>query len=77
MTSYLQFILDKYGPRLNTSDLAILFKTSPAEIRNRIHGNKFPIPTFKESNSRTAPRYADARDVAEYLDLQRPKQKAA
>ena len=73
MTTYLPFILDKYGPRLNTSQLADLLGTSPAEIRNWISSNKFPIKTYKDRDNQRAPRFADARDVAEYLDSARQK----
>jgi len=68
MKEMIDIIVDKYGPRLNTSDLALALRKSPEYIRNWISAGTFPIKTYKESETQSAPRYADARDVAEYLD---------
>lgn len=61
-------LFDKYGPRLTTDDLADVLKTSAQTIRKDICKNKFPIPTFKAKNGRRAPRFADYRVVADYIN---------
>lgn len=73
MTDYLPWLLEKYGPRLYVEDIATILRTSPQGIRNLISANRLPIPTAKEGEGRSAPRYADARDVATYLEESRPK----
>ena len=73
MRDTLDIILQQYGLRLTTSDLARILKTSPAKIRNDISANTFPIRTYKQKECKRALRYADARDVAEYLDQLRQK----
>ena len=35
-TSLLSFLIDRYGFRLTTADLAQVLKTTPAEVRNQI-----------------------------------------
>lgn len=67
----LEFLIEHYGLRLNTADLATVFDTTPSEIRNRISEEVFPVPTYKDLPSKQAPRFADVRDVAEYLDKKR------
>lgn len=62
------YLLDKYGPRLTTEDLAEVLKTSAQNIRKDICLNKFPIHTYKAKKGRRAPRYADYRVVAEYIN---------
>lgn len=66
-------LIDHYGFRLDTSELAQVMKITPAEVRNQISAGTFPIPTAKTREDKSAPRYADVRDVAEYLDITRPK----
>lgn len=62
-------IFDKYGPRLNTDDLAEVLGYKTAQIvRKEICAKKFPIPTFKAKPGRRAPRFADYRAVAKHLD---------
>lgn len=68
MKDLADFLLDKYGPRLTTDDLAEVLKTSAQNIRKDICREKFPIPTFKVKNGRRAPRYADYRDVAAHIN---------
>src|SRR3990167_8048459 len=70
--SLLSFLIDRYGFRLTTADLAKVLKTTPAEVRNQISAGTFPVRTAKTREGRSAPRYADVRDVAEYLDATRP-----
>lgn len=74
MSDYLPWLLDKYGPRLGTSELArVLSYKSTHQVRNEISAGTFPVPTAKKGSGRRSPRYADARDVAAYLDATRPK----
>jgi len=61
-------LFDKYGPRLTTEDMAEVLKTSAQNIRKDICKNKFPIPTFKAKKGRRAPRFADYRVVADYIN---------
>lgn len=63
-----QFLLEKYGPRLTTEDMATVLKQSAQNIRKDICKEKFPIRTFKVKKGRRAPRYADYRDVAAHLN---------
>lgn len=71
MKDTLEYVIEKYGLRLDTSDLADAMKSTPAEVRNKISEGTFPIPTYKDSDAQRAPRYAAAQDVAEYLDKMR------
>lgn len=64
-------LFEKYGPKLTLNELAEVLKTSAQNIRKDICKQKFPIKTYKDKAGRRAPRYADYRDVAEYLDLKR------
>lgn len=73
MKTMLDYIIERYGPRLTTADLALVMKKTPDAIRTEIAAGKFPIQTYKDTNGERAPRYADARDVAEYLDRKRPR----
>lgn len=64
------YLLEKYGPRLSTADLAEVLHTSPAEVRNRISEERLGIPTFKDLESKRAPRFAHVEHVVEYLKRQ-------
>jgi hypothetical protein len=66
------YLLEKYGTRLGTADLAEELHTSPEQIRNRISDDTLGIPTYKEGKGQRAPRYADVRDVVDYLNKIRP-----
>ncbi|MCR1769079.1 hypothetical protein JWI72_18065 [Burkholderia glumae] len=58
------YILEKFGPRMNLSQLAQLLQMSEGTIRNQISAETFPIPTYKEGSG----RFAAYDAVAEYLD---------
>lgn len=61
------FLFEKYGPRLNTEQLAeVLGITKPA-LYNQISAGSCPVKTYVESGK----RWADYRDVAEHFDLVR------
>jgi hypothetical protein len=58
------FIVEKYGLRLNVDQLAdILGVTKPA-LYNQFSAGTCPVKTYVENKK----RWADYRDVAEYLD---------
>lgn len=67
------WLLEKYGPRLDTGQLADLFRTTAADIRQRISDGTLGIPTYQKTPKRGSPRYADVRDVVEYFNKSRPK----
>lgn len=59
------FVLEKYGIRLNTKQLAeVLGRKSDGSIRNAISAGTFQIRTYLDDGR----RWADYRDVAAYLD---------
>lgn len=53
--------------RIGTPALAEVIDWNPISIRNAIHHKKFPIHTYVDGRN----RYADLRDVANYLDKKR------
>lgn len=57
-------LLEKYGPRLTIANLAGVLCISEKTVRNRIASREFGIPLYVEGGV----RYADYRDVAQYLD---------
>lgn len=73
MKTMLDYIIELYGPRLTTADLARVMKKTADTVRTEINVGTFPIKTYKDHDGERAPRYADARDVAEYLDRKRPR----
>ncbi|QPS78582.1 hypothetical protein EZI45_19195 [Delftia tsuruhatensis] len=62
-------VAEKYGVRLDSKQLAELLSMTPGSVLNSISGGDFPIPTYKEGGR----RFADYRDVAEYIDNCRPR----
>jgi hypothetical protein len=75
MTELEQTLFDKYGPRLNTAELASVFKTTPDSVRTMISNDEFYVPVYRDNDEpgSRAPWFADVRDVADYLDRKRPK----
>lgn len=72
MSILLQAMLfEKYGPRLDLDDLADALSISKSTIYNQMSAGAFPVKTYLDGK-----RYADVRDVAEYLD-ERRKEAAA
>lgn len=72
MSILLQAMLfEKYGPRLDLDDLADALSISKSTIYNQMSAGTFPVKTYLDGK-----RYADVRDVAEYLD-ERRKEAAA
>lgn len=69
MKNTLDYIVDKYGLRLNTAQIADAIGTKPGEIRKDIALKTFRIPLYKETpDVAQAPWFAKAQDVAAYLD---------
>ena len=63
-----QYLIQKYGPLLNTKALAEVFNyKDSATVLNAISAERFPIKTHRVGKSRVA----DVRDVIAYLDKQR------
>ena len=60
-------LFDKYGPRLNTAQLAELLAIKEATLYNQISAGDCPIKTYIEGKK----RWADVRDVAAHLDQMR------
>lgn len=58
------FVVEKYGLRLDVSQLAQVLGITPGTVLNRISANTFDIPTYIDNGK----RYADYRDVAEHFD---------
>jgi hypothetical protein len=66
------YLLEKYGPRLNTDELAQVLGVTPKTLGNKLYRGEVEILTYKDQGR----VWADARDVAEYLDACRAKAKA-
>lgn len=57
-------LLDRYGPRLNMDQLAeVLGYTSKSTVYNKITAGTLEVKTYVDGG-----RWADYRDVAEFLD---------
>ena len=61
------FLMEKYGPRMTMEQLGQALGLATPSIHNRIGRGELAIPTYVDGKL----RYADTRDVAEYLDLKR------
>ena len=60
-------LFDKYGPRLTLAQLAEFLHVAESTLYNQISAGACPVPTYREGKV----RFADVRDVAEYLDRAR------
>lgn len=58
------FIFDKYGPRLNTDQIAQLLGITKPALYNQISAGTLRLKTYMDGGK----RYADFRDAAEYFD---------
>lgn len=65
------YLLEKYGPRLGTDQLAEVLGLSPRTLGNKVYRGEVPLPVYKDQGK----VWADCRDVAEYLDACRAKAK--
>lgn len=66
------YMLETYGPRVNMAKLAIILGYEPKSLHNRIARGELSLPTYVDGKE----RFADTRDVAEYLDTMRAKANA-
>lgn len=66
------YLMERYGPRLGTDELAEVLGISPRTLGNKIYRGEVPLPVYKDQGK----TWADCRDVAEYLDACRAKAKA-
>jgi len=60
-------LIERHGLRVNLEALASILDTTPANLRRRISAQDFEIPTYVDGGK----RWADVRDVADYLDARR------
>lgn len=60
-------LIEKYGLRVDLDRMAEILETTPPNIRRKISEARFEIPTYLDNGK----RWADIRDVAEYLDQRR------
>lgn len=58
------FLMEHYGPRLSMEQLAQVLGLAVATLHARIARGELGIPTYVDGKM----RFADTRDVAEYLD---------
>jgi hypothetical protein len=66
------YLMEKYGPRLGTDELAQVLGISVKTLGNKLYRGEVEITTYKDQGK----VWADCRDVAEYLDACRAKAKA-
>lgn len=58
------FIFERYGPRLNTEQLAELLGITKPALYNQISAGTCPVPTYLDGGK----RWADYRAAAQHLD---------
>lgn len=66
-------VAERYGLRLSVSQLATLLGRTEGTIRNQISGGRLGIHTYLDGGQ----RWADYRDVAEYIDAKRESARGA
>lgn len=57
-------LIEKYGLRVDLERLAAILETSQPNLRRKISDATLGIPTYIDGGK----RWADTRDVADYLD---------
>ena len=67
------FLMGHYGPRLSMEQLAQVLGLAVATLHARIARGELGIPTYVDGKL----RWADTRDVAEYLDRKRAEARQA
>lgn len=60
-------MLERYGPRLDISQLAAVLSVEKKTLYNKISTGTCPVKTYLDCGQ----RWADARDVAEHFDAMR------
>jgi hypothetical protein len=66
-------LIEKHGLRVDLEGLGTILDTTPANLRRRISEGTLTIPTYVDGGR----RWADVRDVAEYLDAMRASARGA
>lgn len=66
-------LIEKYGLRVDLERLAEILETTQPNIRRKISEATFEIPTYLDGGK----RWADIRDVADYLDQRRQQARQA
>jgi hypothetical protein len=66
------YLLERYGPRLGTDELAQVLGVTPKTLGNKLYRGEVPLPTYKDNGK----VWADVRDVAAYLDECRARAKS-
>lgn len=66
------YLLEKYGPRLSCKQLAEVLQEGEKGLANRWCRPDYPIRTYLDAGQ----RWADLRDVVEYLDRRRQEANA-
>jgi predicted site-specific integrase-resolvase len=61
------YLIERYGLRLTMEQLAQVLGLAVATLHARIARGELAIPTYVDGKM----RFADTRDVAEYLDIKR------
>lgn len=60
-------LIEKHGLRVDLEALAEILGAKTTTLRNRVSDQTLEIPTYVDGGK----RWADTRDVAEYLDTRR------
>ena len=60
-------LIEKHGLRVDLERLAVILETTAPNLRRKISDGSMEIPTYVDGGK----RWADIRDVAEYLDAMR------
>lgn len=67
------FLMERYGPRMNMEQLAQALGLAASSLHGRLARGELTLPTYVDGKM----RYADTRDVAEYLDRLRDNARQA
>lgn len=66
-------LIEKHGLRVDLDRLAAILETTAPNLRRKISDGTMEIPTYLDGGK----RWADVRDVAEYLDARREQARQA
>lgn len=61
------YLLERYGPRLDIKEIAEVLKMSVGTLHNRLYRGDIALRTYMDGGK----RYADVKDLADYLDAVR------
>lgn len=61
------YLLERYGPRLDMDGIAEVLRMSKGTLHNRLYRGEIALKTYLDGGK----RYADAMDLADYLDAMR------